>query len=298
MKLINYLKLVGIAVPLLTLIACSQEQAPVQETTSTTAAEPAPAEPAPVETTPAETVQEESPAVEAVQSSIYEIAVADPRRPDADVERDAGRKPAYVIEFFDVQPGQRVVDMSSGGGYYTRILSSVVGPEGSVVAQNSGSRYDDERKAALAEQYAVYDNVELNFDAPDQMSLPDNSVDAVFLILSVHHWHYSADEGEALPMQSKARYENIYRMLKPGGVFGLIEHRAADDATREVSADLHRIPSPIAIADVTSVGFVLNGESGIHWWHPEDDINAKWGGGNTPRGMTNRITHRYRKPAE
>ncbi len=293
MKLINSLKLVGIAVPLLTLIACSQEQeVPIPETSSNT-----PAEPARTETTPAQTVQEEISAVETIQSSIYEVGVADPRRPAADVERDAGRKPAQVIEFFDVQPGQRVIDMSSGGGYYTRILSGVVGPEGSVVAQNSGRRVDDERKAALTEQYAVYDNVELNFEAPDQMSLPDNSVDAVFLILSVHHWHYSADEGDVLPMQSKVRYENIFRMLKPGGVFGLIEHRAADDATREVSADLHRIPSAIAIADVTSVGFVLDAESDIHAGHSEDDINAKWGGGNTPRGMTNRITHRYRKPA-
>ena len=291
MKLINYLKLVGIAVSLLTLVACSQEQAPM-ETSTSTAAEATPI------SAPIEIEQENASVVEVIQTSIYETAVADPRRPDADVERDAGRKPGQVIEFFEVQPDQRIIDLSSSNGYYTRILSSVVGPDGSVVAQNSGRRVNDERKAMLAEQYEIYDNVELNFETPEQMSLADNSVDAVFLVLSVHHWHYLADEGEVLPMVTKARFENILRMLKPGGVFGLIEHRASDGATREVSDDLHRIPLTILTADVTSVGFVLDAESDIHANHPEDDITEKWGDGNTPRGMTNRITHRYRKPVE
>ena len=102
------------------------------------------------------------------QQSLYEKAVKDPRRPAADVERDAGRKPAQVLEFFNVKPGQRVVDLMSSTGYYTRILSGIVGSEGSVVAQNSGRRYDDERKAALTKQYESYDNIELNFEAPDQ----------------------------------------------------------------------------------------------------------------------------------
>jgi predicted methyltransferase len=291
MKRINSLKFAGIVVPLLALIACSQEQAPVSEPSSNTVAEP------PLETLPAQIPQEIATVVETIQASIYEAAVADPRRPAEDVERDAGRKPAEVIEFFGIQPGHRVIDMASGGGYFTRIYSGVVGPEGSVVTQNSGRRVDDERKANLAAQYATYDNVELNFEAPVQMSLPDNSVDVVTLTLSMHHWHYSADEGEALPMSARARYENIYRMLKPGGVFAVVEHRSQDDATRQASAELHRIPSPVVIADLTSVGFELGAESDIHANHPEDDVTGKWGGGNTPRGMTNRIVHRYVKPA-
>jgi len=77
--------------------------------------------------------------------------------------------------------------LSSSTDYYTRTLSALVGSERSVVAQNSGRRYDDERKAALAKQYESYDNIELNFEVPDQIFLPNNSVDAILLVLFVHH---------------------------------------------------------------------------------------------------------------
>ncbi len=61
-------------------------------------------------------------------------AVADARRSDADRERDKTRKPVAVLDFFGVEPGMQVLDLLSGGGYYTEILSHAVGPSGEVVA--------------------------------------------------------------------------------------------------------------------------------------------------------------------
>ena len=204
-----------------------------------------------------------------------------------------------VMEFFGITSGQRVVDMASGPGYYTRIISEIVGPEGTVVAQNPGDApfVNDKFKAMLDTQYADYSNVELTYDPVEDMTLPDNSVDAMFLFLVIHHWHFSEDDGETIPAVSATRYANIIRMLKPGGFFGVIEHLAAEGMSREASAGIHRIPRETAVADVTSAGLILDGESDLLADHA-DDISSYWKEDGTPRGTTTRIVHLYRKPAE
>ncbi|HEX5765589.1 MAG TPA: hypothetical protein VFY27_08480, partial [Woeseiaceae bacterium] len=72
----------------------------------------------------------------AMDASIYSAAIASEERPEKDIERDERSKPAKVLQFFEIQPGMRVLDLFSGGGYYSELLSRVVGPEGSVVAHN------------------------------------------------------------------------------------------------------------------------------------------------------------------
>jgi len=231
--------------------------------------------------------------------AIYQAAITDPRRPAEDKERDAGRKPAEVLEFFGITPGQRVLDISSGGGYFTRILSEVVGNTGSVIANNSGGSVDDEFKSNLEAQYSNYTNIELNYETPETISLPDNSVDTVLLSLVVHHWHYSDEWGEFVPTLALERFDNIYRMLKPGGVFAVIEHEAPIGMTRKESHEIHRIPGNIAIADITLAGFVIDIEtdvSNIHANQPNDDITVRWS--REPRDMTQRLVHRYRKPID
>lgn len=221
-------------------------------------------------------------------------AVAADNRPEEDRVRDAGRQPAAVLAFFGVEPGMRVVDLFSGGGYYSRILANLVGPEGSLVIHNS-DRTPDDRRAALQEAWAGYDNVELVFADPATMDLADDSVDFALLGLLYHHWHFNMDEGEALPAATQARLANVLRFLKPGGTFGVVEHLAAAGATREASAALHRVPEQMAIDDITGAGFELAGTSDILKNHPEDDISLYWRE-NTPRGMTQRWVLKFSKP--
>jgi predicted methyltransferase len=230
--------------------------------------------------------------------TIYQAAVTDPRRPPEDVVRDAGRKPAQVLEFFGISPGQRVIDITSGVGYFTRMISEIVGSEGSVVAHNSGRRMNDrlinnEFKADMLEQYSSYKNVEVNYENVETMSFQDNSVDVVFLSLALHHWHHSEESGEFVPQIALDRYDNIMRMLKPGGVFAIIDHEAAEGMSREASDAIHRIPRDIAIADITLAGFIFVGESDIHINH-DDDLEIRWT--REPRDVTRRIVHLYRKP--
>ena len=95
-------------------------------------------------------------------ADVYDDAVADSIRPAEDTERDAGRRPADILRFFEVSAGQTVVDLSSGGGYYTRPIASIVGSDGKVIAQNGAGRMNDERKAGLEAMYATYGNIEMD----------------------------------------------------------------------------------------------------------------------------------------
>jgi predicted methyltransferase len=276
MQIINKTIIVFFTVILLMLSGCSREESISQ-----------------IEMTATQESQSEN------TSNIYQVAVADPRRPAEDVARDAGRKPVQALEFFGIIPGQRVVDFTSGIGYFTRIISVIVGTEGSVVAHNSGRRMNsnlinDEFKADLLEQYTSYSNVEVNYETVEEMSLPDNSVDVILLSLALHHWHHSEESGDFMPQIALKRFDNVMRMLKSGGVFAIIDHEAAEGMTRIASDAIHRIPRDIAIADLTLAGFILESESDTHANHPDDDLTIRWT--REPRDATKRIVQRYRKP--
>jgi predicted methyltransferase len=232
-------------------------------------------------------------------ANVDQIAVADSRRPFEDVARDAGRKPVQVLKYFGITPGQRVVDFTSGIGYFTRIISVIVGSEGSVVPHNSGPHMNsnlinDQFKADMLEQYTSYGNVEINYKNVEEMSLPDNSVDVILLSLALHHWHHSEESGEFIPQMALKRFDNVMRMLKSGGIFAVIDHEAAEGMARVASDAIHRIPKDIAIADLTVAGFILESESDVHANFPDDDLTIRWT--REPRDATKRIVQRYRKP--
>lgn len=225
-----------------------------------------------------------------------EQAVANPDRPETDTVRDAGRKPAKVLAFYGVEPGMTVVDLHSGGGYFTRILSGTVGDDGTVIAHN-GANTPEERRTAVAEQYSEMKNIDLAFANPEDIDAADGSVDVVLLGLVYHHWHYNEATGEEQPANLEGRLANVYRMLKPGGVFGIVEHLAPEESGRAASAANHRVPEDIVIMDLTGAGFTFEGASDVHDDHDVDDINIDWHD-TTPRGETRRWVHLYRKPAE
>ena len=266
------------------LAACGgEEDAETTETTDTETAEPASDAP--------EEMAEEMDSL----AVVHMAAIANPVRPESDTERDEGRKPAEVLGFYGIAPGMAAVDLHAGGGYFTRLLSSVVGPGGSVIAHNS-ARVAEADRAEREAAFADYGNIEFVYAEPSELEMADGSIDVVILGLVYHHWHYTEASGEELPPLGADRIANVYRMLKPGGVFGVIEHLAPADATRAASAATHRVPAGVAEADITAAGFVLESTSDMHTY-PEDDMMLFWRE-NTPRGQTNRLVHLYRKPLE
>ena len=225
--------------------------------------------------------------------NIYKAAVHDESRSESDRARDAGRHPDKVLEFYGVEKGMHVVDLAAGGGYYTHIISNVVGPEGHVYAQtrpSSSTRQLDR----INELSHTFENVDGLVESMNTMGLPDQSQDRVFMILMYHHFHADPAGGESLPAITPEVLAEIKRVLKPGGVFGIIEHEALEGSTRQQSNEWHRVPSALAIADLTAAGFEFAGASDV-LTNANDPKNCHWNQ-CMERGASSRFVHAYRKP--
>jgi predicted methyltransferase len=205
--------------------------------------------------------------------SVYEAAVANESRPDADRERDSRRKPAEVLEFMGVAPGMTILDMFSGGGYYTEILSHIVGPEGQVIAHSNeayltfvGDEFD---KRYLGGRLA---NAQVLMAENNELSLEANSLDGIMLVLSFHDFFLPAADGwpaiEIQPLLAE-----LHNGLRAGGFVGVIDHYAADGALpSETGSSTHRIDPAVVIREMTAAGFVLDRESDI-LRNPDDDYD-------------------------
>ena len=227
--------------------------------------------------------------------SIYEQALASDSRLEGDATRDAGRKPAEVLAFLGITPGMTVLDMFSGGGYYSEILSGVVGDSGSVIAHSNkaylqfvGEEFINRYKAGRLP------NVDILMAENNKLRLDANQFDAVFMGLAYHDTYWvNPDMGWNEIDRTKLNAE-IFNSLKPGGVLGITDHYAAAGSSTDSVSDMHRIDKAIVIADMESAGFKLVDESDI-LRNPDDDHSQ---GVFTPeiRGKTDRFVLKFRRP--
>jgi predicted methyltransferase len=222
-------------------------------------------------------------------------ALANEGRPAADRARDASRQSAVVLRFFGITPGMTVLDLYSGGGYYTEILSYLVGPQGRVVAHNN-TPYLQFAKGELATRYADgrLPNVEQLIAENNELSLPAATFDAV-LMTDIYHDVYMVDEKIGWSrIDGPKMLAVIFASMRPGAVLGVVDHAAAPGALPEAAADLHRIDPGLLKRDLRAAGFVLDGESDV-LRNPADD-------GSRPvfdpaiRGQTNQVVLRFRRP--
>lgn len=184
-------------------------------------------------------------------------ALADKARPAADVARDAARHPAEMLSFAGVRPGDRVADFMMGSGYFTRILATAVGPKGQVFGYQS-AEFIKFRAAYGTDQTAVaadYRNVTPLAAPLSATGLPDG-LDLVLTVQNYHDLHlkaFPADTADSVNRQ-------IYRALKPGGIYLVVDHAAASGAPVTVADSLHRIDMAIVKQEVEAAGFKLMGE--------------------------------------
>jgi predicted methyltransferase len=232
---------------------------------------------------------------QAISESIRQ-AVAQESRPANDRARDGGRKPAEALAFFNIRPGMSVIEYGSGGGYFTELLSHAVGDQGRVLAQNPFIffRFAD---GELNERYASgrLRNVAVIFGNPSLVSIPDNSLDAALFIDTYHDIAYAETSADAQPPIAGATLREARRVLRPGAVFGVIDHRARDGASRAEAAAIHRIVESTLRADFEAAGFVFDGALDIYV-NPQDDRARGWFQDPTLRDNTDRLIHRYRSP--
>ena len=184
----------------------------------------------------------------AAPAAYIAAAVADKGRPEADTKRDADRKPAEMMEFAGVKPGMTVVDFLPGGGYFTRILSKVVGPKGHVTAlspMGTPEKYTVAAKAIAAD--ANYSNV--TAVSEKVADLPAGSVDLFFTAQNYHDLHNIPNADVA------AMDKAVFAALKPGGTYMVIDHAAPAGSGFQDTNTLHRIDEAAVKTEVESAGF-------------------------------------------
>jgi predicted methyltransferase len=228
--------------------------------------------------------------------SAVRAAVQGEGRLAEDLARDAGRKPEEALSFFGIQPGMTVMEFGAGGGYFAELMARVVGPEGLVIAQNfyfflrqSGEEY----KRRFAPKRI--DNIVMIFGDPARLRLPSDSVDAAFFIDTYHDLAFEQASGDDQPPFAIARLAEVRRLLRPGGVLGIIDHRAEDSATRAGAAALHRIAEPTLRRDLEAAGFRLDAAADL-LANPQDRRAKAWFDDPALKDHTDRMVLRYRSP--
>ncbi|KRA59578.1 methyltransferase [Caulobacter sp. Root655] len=185
-------------------------------------------------------------------------ALADPARPAADTARDAARHPGEILALAGVKPGAKALDFIIGGGYFTRILSPAVGPTGKVYAYQPAefiaykASYGEDLKAVAG----AYKNVTPLNGSLGALDLPGD-LDLVITVQNYHDLHLKSSPAGAAAAIDAA----IFKALKPGGVFLIVDHAAADGSGTTASDSLHRIDIAAVKKEVEGAGFKLAAES-------------------------------------
>jgi predicted methyltransferase len=201
-----------------------------------------------------------APAADASRAAI-DAAIAAPTRTEAFRARDRWRNPAETLSFFQVKPGDTVVELFPGGGWYTEILAPLAANGGGryIAAGNlerglNAVRTRQTANAALygAAQLAAFPAVE---GGPN---VADGSVDVVLTFRNIHNLRFAGLD------QTAAAFRQMFAMLKPGGRLGIVEHRLPEEmaSTLEETSGYMKRSSVVAFAQ--AAGFQLVAESEIN----------------------------------
>ncbi len=219
-------------------------------------------------------------------------AIADTARPAEDTARDVNRHPADLLAFTGVKPGDVVVDWVPGGGYFTRLFADVVGESGKVYAWVPSELKDKYELGANAMALAsAYKNV-LAVIEPMLATASIKDADVVWTAQNYHDLHTPGFGSVDTLVFNK----QVFAMLKPGGVYVIVDHRAAAGAPVDETADtLHRIDPAAVKAEVEAAGFVFDSES-VVLVNPADDhtLNVF---DEKVRGHTDQFVYKFKKPA-
>ena len=214
-------------------------------------------------------------------------AVADAARPDTDKARDATRKPGEVLAFAGVKPGMVVAELGSGGGYYTRLLAKAVGPTGKVYAiATTGQAARPGGLNGLNALAAAYPNIKVVTADYATMMLPEKA-DLFWTTENYHDFHNGPTADIA------ALDKAVFNNLKPGGIFYVEDHNAADGAGLAATSKNHRMDEAVAKTELTAAGFRLDGEGNL-LRNPADDR----AGSNSESGhfVSDRFMLRMKRP--
>lgn len=227
---------------------------------------------------------------------VAQAAVAMPDRSEADRALDAGRKPAQTLSYFGVHPGARVAELGAGGGYTAELVARVVGPDGRVYGQNTPQLLAMFAEKPWSERLAKPVNAGIvRLDTPADAPFPAGFADAgkLDVVLSILGYH----DLVWLKVDRAAMNTAVFAALKPGGVYGVVDHaaRAGDGLT--AAETLHRIEESVVVAEITAAGFKLDGRADF-LANPDDprDWSTSPRTAGERRGTSDRFVLRFVKP--
>ncbi len=270
----------------------------------------APEAPPAAATAPAAPSAPAAPAATAMAQVTLASTIANPARDAAHSKRDVFRHPKETLEFFGVKPGMTVIEINPGSGYYAEILSPYL--------KAGGGKYIGTGNpiAKVADAAVWGPQTYVPFSKDSGPLVPAGSADMVLTFRNIHNWYWS--DG----MLDKAM-SDFAAALKPGGVLGVVEHRA-DPRPETVQGARKATDGYVAKATIVAAalkaGLVLDGESEVNanpkdtkdhpfgvWTLPPNSMTAPRGGGAAPAGFdpakylaigeSDRQTLRFRKPA-
>lgn len=213
-------------------------------------------------------------------------AVADPGRAQ-DAKNDERRKGAEIVAFSAAKPGDKVLELIPGGGYFTRVFSKVVGPQGRVYAVWP-TEYDEkpDQVKAIAKDYG---NVDLLMQPAAKLTAPQ-PVDVVF---TSQNYHDYPDKFMG-PTDLKVLNAAVFAVLKPGGVYIIVDHSAEVGSGLRDTDTVHRIDETIVKQQVVAAGFEFVGESDVLRNKSDDRKTNVFN--PAIRGRTDQFVYKFRKP--
>ena len=197
-----------------------------------------------------------------LQASTIEDAVINNERSSKNIARDKYRNPIETLKFFQIKSNMTVIELSPGSGWYTEILSKYLYEEGKLIAaaynpslsdyaKRSRDAYEKKLKSEI-----FYNRVEV-VDLFSKLS-DDESVDAVLTFRNIHNW--LGEDGSGV----RKVFEQAYAALKPGGLLGVVEHRAKPGITIEEMKKSGYVTEELTINLAKEVGFILSDRSNIN----------------------------------
>ena len=187
----------------------------------------------------------------------YSDAVAHEGRPAGDVQRDQIDHPAEVLRLSGIHPPMVVADFLAADGYYSELLSYLVGPQGRVYLLNNDA-YDKWSENQWQGRIERLPNVTHQTITVEHLGLPARSLDAIILIKVYHDLYWHPQEGPwPKDIDPDAVLTGISRVVKPGGILLLVDHSARPGTGSADAGTLHRIDEQYARRDFEKHGFEL-----------------------------------------
>ncbi|MBN8278995.1 MAG: class I SAM-dependent methyltransferase [Gammaproteobacteria bacterium] len=217
-------------------------------------------------------------------------ALASHRRPAEDRQKDGVRRLAALLAFYQVEPGQHVADLMASRGYLTGALAEIVGDSGMIYAQNSPrllARFKGGSPIQTRIAASGLTNVRDLVCELEELPIASASLDAVFSFMFYHDTVWVGTDRAAMNAA-------IFRSLKPGGVFAVVDHHAPAGAGVTMANSHHRIERSVVVNEVTAAGFWLAEESRL-LENPADSLDVLVFD-KSVRDRTHKFALKFRRP--